>query len=215
MLVTNCFTNLLNFKLLTRSLLVGGLPVECELVGPSLKKLYDVIIELHEAVPSLVIPVIPQIGTFLKVIFLSFYTYMLQEDNEETRLSAMKAVAAIAQNPNSRLIEDYNNVWNAYVERARDTATRIRIAFAKQALNILLSSYQLRGSVCGMFTLNLHFFFFFIDALCRLLNDSEETIRLEALQTTFDAAKRKLESVNEQLIQSACERLLDQKVGLI
>ena len=66
-------------------------------------------------------------------------------------MAAMKAIAAIAQNPNSRLLEDFGSVWTAYLTRARDPVTRIRLAFAKQTLNILVNATQLRGTLCGQF----------------------------------------------------------------
>lgn len=58
---------ILYFQLLSRALMTSSMPKECEMVGSSLTKVYDVIIELYDIAPALVLPVIPQIGIFVQV----------------------------------------------------------------------------------------------------------------------------------------------------
>lgn len=52
----------------------------------------------------------------------------------------------------------------------------------------------------------------FSDFLDRLVTDQDEEVRMAAIETVCQTARKKLEAVNEKLIESCTERLRDKKV---
>ncbi|KAJ1370101.1 hypothetical protein KIN20_031754 [Parelaphostrongylus tenuis] len=172
-------------SLLTQSLLSGGLPPECELVGSGLKKLHDVILELHEISTELVSPTLPHLSSSLRA-----------EDNQQ-RLLATRLVGKLAASEKSRLYDDHSDLWKVYMDRFKDTSPEIREACAKDSHEILLRHSQLRGQISL--------------ALGRLTRDLDDSVRLTAVLCIIETAKKKLEAVNESLILACCDRMKDKK----
>ncbi|CAI4229167.1 unnamed protein product [Auanema sp. JU1783] len=174
--------------LLIKSLVVGGFPEECELVGNCKRKLHEVIIELHLISPELVNPVIPQLSGFLR------------DEDFQSRLFATKTMSCLLVHPKCDIVDSQPEVWKTYLNRQRDTSREIREEFAKQACKILLTHSQVRGDLS--------------QGLLRLLSDAEDEVRLAALTSVVQAARSKLEAVNETLILACCQRMVDKKPNI-
>uniref|UniRef100_A0A1I7XSU8 Sister chromatid cohesion protein PDS5 homolog A n=1 Tax=Heterorhabditis bacteriophora TaxID=37862 RepID=A0A1I7XSU8_HETBA len=178
-----CQFNML--QLLTQSLLAGGLPPECDLVGSTRSKLHEVILELHEIAPELVSPVLPQVSSSLRA------------EDDGQRLLATKLVGMLATGVKSRLYDDNPSTWQCYLDRFKDCSAEIRETCAKHAHEILLNHSQIRGQVSA--------------ALERLTRDVDDSVRLTAIQCVVETARKKLEAISESLILACCERMRDKK----
>ncbi|VDL74281.1 unnamed protein product [Nippostrongylus brasiliensis] len=144
-------------SLLTQSLLSGGLPQECDLVGSGRKKLHDVILELHEVAPELVAPVLPQICSSLRA------------EDDQQRLLATKLVGKLASSAKALFYDDHPKLWKFYLDRFKDTSNEVRETCAKDAHEILLRHCQLRGQISSS-----------LSSLTRDLDDSPK-IRQEVI----------------------------------
>lgn len=55
----------------------------------------------------------------------------------------------------------------------------------------------------------------FLELLVRLLTDEDENVRIAAVSSSAQAARKKIEAVSEELIAAAAGRILDKKVNIL
>ncbi|KAK5984579.1 hypothetical protein GCK32_003202 [Trichostrongylus colubriformis] len=172
-------------SLISQSLLAGGLPEECDLVGSTRKKLYDVILELHGIAPELMAPVLPQISSSLRA------------EDDQQRLLATKLVGKLVSNSKTRFYDDHPKLWKFYIDRFKDTSAEVRETCARDSHEILLRHSQLRGQISSV--------------LGSLTRDLDDSVRHTAVLCIIETARKKLEAVNESLIIACCDRMKDKK----
>ncbi|KAK6054224.1 hypothetical protein COOONC_08269, partial [Cooperia oncophora] len=222
-------------SLLTQSILAGGLPRECDMVGSTLKKLYDVILELHGIAPELMAPVLPPISSALRA------------EDDQQRLLATKLVvitlgetaAAVAAACAS--LDDYGHILKRIVasqkyKKAEDDQQRL---LATKLVGKLVSNAKTRfyddhpklwkiymdrfkdtsTEVRETCAKDSHEILLrhsqlrgqISAALSSLTRDLDDSVRHTAVLCIIETAKKKLEAVNESLIIACCDRMKDKK----
>ncbi|CAJ0950738.1 unnamed protein product, partial [Mesorhabditis belari] len=161
------------------------LPDDFELVGTKLAKLFEIICELYDISSKLVYPV------------LSLFMRYLMSDDYDARYKAVKLIGVLAVNDKGNLAEERVELWNQYLKRYTDISPTIRSLCATQGGAILLKHPAQRGVISKLLT--------------RLLTDEDENVRIAAVSSTAQAAKKKIESVSDDLINAAAGRILDKK----
>lgn len=150
-------------------------------------KIYDLIYELHQICPDLLICVLPQLECKLKSNHLG------------DRLKVVSLLARMFSEKNSQLAKHNSNLWKHFLGRFCDISAQIRIKCVQSTMHFLLNQEHLRKDI--------------IDALKARQHDADEGVRYEVVIAIVETVKRNLKVVAESddLLFCVKERTLDKK----
>ncbi|GMR42508.1 hypothetical protein PMAYCL1PPCAC_12703, partial [Pristionchus mayeri] len=155
-----------------------------KLVGKRKAAVYELLSELSDVLPD------------IRNELLSLLSTKLISTEMEVRLMALKTAAEVAKNRQD-LPETCPSLWHKLIDRGKDGSPVIRKEFAERVKDLLYSNHDMRSLIW--------------ESLDRLVIDQEEEVRMAAIETVCQTARKKLEAVNEKLIESCTERLRDKR----
>ncbi|XP_063542691.1 sister chromatid cohesion protein PDS5 homolog A-A-like [Cydia strobilella] len=150
-------------------------------------KVYELIYELNQCCPSILIAVLPQLECKLK-------SAQFQE-----RLSAVALLARMFSEPGSGLAKQYPALWRAFLGRFNDIAVPIRIKCVQYCMHFLVHHPDLRKDITETLKMRQH--------------DAHEQVRYEVVMAIIATAQRDFQAVaeSEDLLHFVRERTLDKK----
>ncbi|XP_052745025.1 sister chromatid cohesion protein PDS5 homolog B isoform X1 [Bicyclus anynana] len=150
-------------------------------------KVYELIYELNQCCPSVLLSVLPQLECKLK-------SAQFQE-----RLSAVALLARMFSEPGSELAKQYPALWRAFLGRFNDISVQIRIKCVQYCMHFLVHHPDLRKDITETLKMRQH--------------DSHEQVRYEVVMAIIATAQRDFEAVaeSEDLLHFVRERTLDKK----
>lgn len=150
-------------------------------------KVYELIYELYQCCPSILLSVLPQLECKLK-------STQLQE-----RMSAVALLARMFSEPGSGLAKQYPTLWRAFLSRFNDISVHIRIKCVQYCMHFLVHHPDLRKDITETLKLRQH--------------DAHEQVRYEVVMAIIATAQRDFEAVaeSEDLLHFVRERTLDKK----
>ncbi|CAK1543464.1 unnamed protein product [Leptosia nina] len=150
-------------------------------------KVYELIYELNQCCPSLLLAVLPQLECKLK-------SAQFQE-----RLSAVALLARMFSEPGSDLAKQYPALWRAFLGRFNDISVPIRIKCVQYCMHFLVHHPDLRKDITETLKMRQH--------------DAHEQVRYEVVMAIIATAQRDFEAVaeSEDLLHFVRERTLDKK----
>lgn len=150
-------------------------------------KVYELIYELYQCCPSILLAVLPQLECKLK-------SAQLQE-----RLSAVALLARMFSEPGSTLAKQYPTLWRAFLGRFNDISIHIRIKCVQYCMHFLVHHPDLRKDITETLKLRQH--------------DAHEQVRYEVVMAIIATAQKDFEAVadSEDLLTFVRERTLDKK----
>ncbi|KAI8432821.1 hypothetical protein MSG28_013759 [Choristoneura fumiferana] len=150
-------------------------------------KVYELIYELNQCCPTILIAVLPQLECKLK-------SAQFQE-----RLSAVALLARMFSEPGSGLAKQYPALWRAFLGRFNDIAVPIRIKCVQYCMHFLVHHPDLRKDITETLKMRQH--------------DAHEQVRYEVVMAIIATAQRDFPAVaeSEDLLHFVRERTLDKK----
>lgn len=126
---------------------------------------------------------------------------------------ALKTASEVAKN-RPDLPESCPSLWNRFIDRWKDSSPLVRKEIAERCKDLLYSNHDMRSTIWGESfpSSQVPMYSLISDFLDRLVTDQDEEVRMAAIETVCQTARKKLEAVNEKLIESCTERLRDKKV---
>ncbi|KAG6464706.1 hypothetical protein O3G_MSEX014682 [Manduca sexta] len=150
-------------------------------------KVYELIYELYQCCPSVLLSVLPQLECKLK-------SAQFQE-----RLSGVALLARMFSEPGSELAKQYPALWRAFLGRFNDISVPIRIKCVQYCMHFLVHHPGLRKDITETLKLRQH--------------DAHEQVRYEVVMAIIATAQRDFQAVaeSEDLLHFVRERTLDKK----
>ncbi|CAG4939387.1 unnamed protein product [Colias eurytheme] len=150
-------------------------------------KVYELIYELNQCCPSVLLSVLPQLECKLK-------SAQFQE-----RLSAVALLARMFSEPMSELAKQYPALWRAFLGRFNDISVPIRIKCVQYCMHFLVHHPDLRKDITETLKMRQH--------------DAHEQVRYEVVMAIIATAQRDFQAVaeSEDLLHFVRERTLDKK----
>ncbi|KOB66870.1 Androgen-induced proliferation inhibitor, partial [Operophtera brumata] len=150
-------------------------------------KVYELIYELYQCCPAILLAVLPQLECKLK-------SAQFQE-----RLSGVALLARMFSEPGSELAKQYPNLWRAFLGRFNDISVPIRIKCVQYCMHFLVHHPDLRKDITETLKLRQH--------------DAHEQVRYEVVMAIIATAQRDFQAVaeSEDLLHFVKERTLDKK----
>ncbi|GMT19328.1 hypothetical protein PFISCL1PPCAC_10625, partial [Pristionchus fissidentatus] len=156
-----------------------------KLVGKRKGAVYELLSELSDVLPD------------IRNDLLGLLSIKLASPEVEVRLLALKTSSEVARS-RFDLPESCPSLWQRFVDRSKDSSQAVRKEFAERVAELIYSNHDMRSTIWTH--------------LDSLVVDVDEEVRMAAIQTVCQTARKKLEAVNEKLIESCTERLRDRKV---
>lgn len=150
-------------------------------------KVYELIYELNQCCPSVLLSVLPQLECKLKSAHF------------QERLSAVALLARMFSEPGSNLAQQYPALWRAFLGRFNDISVQIRIKCVQYCMHFLVHHPDLRKDITETLKLRQH--------------DAHEQVRYEVVMAIIATAQRDFQAVaeSEDLLHFVRERTLDKK----
>ncbi|KAL0861628.1 hypothetical protein ABMA27_009125 [Loxostege sticticalis] len=150
-------------------------------------KVYELIYELYQCCPTLLLAVLPQLECKLK-------SAQFQE-----RLSGVALLARMFSEPGSELAKQYPGLWRAFLGRFNDISVPIRIKCVQYCMHFLVHHPDLRKDITETLKMRQH--------------DAHEQVRYEVVMAIIATAQRDFQAVaeSEDLLHFVRERTLDKK----
>ncbi|XP_059055700.1 sister chromatid cohesion protein PDS5 homolog B-B isoform X1 [Achroia grisella] len=150
-------------------------------------KVYELIYELYQCCPSLLLAVLPQLECKLK------------SAQFHERLSGVALLARMFSEPGSELAKQYPALWRAFLGRFNDISVPIRIKCVQYCMHFLVHHPDLRKDITETLKLRQH--------------DAHEQVRYEVVMAIIATAQRDFQAVaeSEDLLHFVRERTLDKK----
>ncbi|CAH0596949.1 unnamed protein product [Chrysodeixis includens] len=150
-------------------------------------KVYELIYELYQCCPSILLSVLPQLECKLKSAQFS------------ERLSGVALLARMFSEPGSELAKQYPALWRAFLGRFNDISVPIRIKCVQYCMHFLVHHPDLRKDITETLKLRQH--------------DAHEQVRYEVVMAIIATAQRDFQAVaeSEDLLHFVRERTLDKK----
>ncbi|XP_013182149.1 PREDICTED: sister chromatid cohesion protein PDS5 homolog B [Papilio xuthus] len=150
-------------------------------------KVFELIYELYQCCPSLLLSVLPQLECKLK-------SAQFQE-----RLSAVALLARMFSEPGSELAKQYPALWRAFLGRFNDIAVPVRIKCVQYCMHFLVHHPDLRKDITDTLKMRQH--------------DAHEQVRYEVVMAIIATAQKDFQAVaeSEDLLHFVRERTLDKK----
>lgn len=150
-------------------------------------KVYELIYELYQCCPSVLLSVLPQLECKLKSAHF------------QERLSGVALLARMFSEPGSQLAKQYPALWRAFLGRFNDISVPIRIKCVQYCMHFLVHHPDLRKDITETLKLRQH--------------DANEQVRYEVVMAIIATAQRDFQAVaeSEDLLHFVKERTLDKK----
>lgn len=150
-------------------------------------KIYDLIYELNQIRPQILLAVLPQLECKLK------------SPLESDRLAAVALLAKMFSEKDSELAKRHVALWRAFLGRFNDISIAIRTKCVQYSMHFLLNHPDLRKDITDTLKMRQH--------------DSEENVRYQVVMAIVTTAKNDFQVVSdsEDLLEFVKERTLDKK----
>ncbi|KAJ8298337.1 hypothetical protein KUTeg_024868 [Tegillarca granosa] len=148
-------------------------------------RLYDLIYELNQISPSVLLAVLPQLE------------FKLKSNEESERKAVTKLLAKMFSDPGSNLIEQNKPLWNCFIGRFNDISIPVRQTCVSYAQHFLMNHPDTMKDI--------------VEQLKSRQHDPEETVRMEVVNTILNIAKKDFSRVTNELLGFIKERTLDKK----
>ncbi|KAK2716297.1 sister chromatid cohesion protein PDS5 homolog B-like isoform X2 [Artemia franciscana] len=151
------------------------------------RKIYDLLYELNDICPSVLLSVLPQLE------------FKLKSTDEKERMESVSLLARMFSVKDSRLAYEHKQLWRAFLGRFNDINYKIRVKCVQYSMHFLLNHPELRQDI--------------VEALRLRLHDSEEAVRYEVVMAVVSTIRKDFSVVsdNEDLLNFIKERTLDKK----
>ncbi|KAH9494579.1 Sister chromatid cohesion protein PDS5 B [Bulinus truncatus] len=147
--------------------------------------LYDLIYELNQVSPSILLAVIPQLE------------FKLKSNEELERKSVTKLLAKMFSEKDSDLATQNRALWICFLGRFNDISVSIRIACIQQTQHFILNHPELVKDILEQIKVRQH--------------DPEESVRMDVVNSLLAVAKKDLKAMTPEMLQFIKERTLDKK----
>ena len=151
------------------------------------RKVYDLIYELYNISPGILLSVLPQLE------------FKLKSTEESERMGSVSLLARMFSERGSNLATTHRPLWSAFLGRYNDISVAIRIKCVQYTMHFLLNHPELQDNI--------------VETLKARQHDSEENVRYEVVMAIVATAKKDFDIVakSEQLLNFVKERTLDKK----
>ncbi|XP_059168056.1 sister chromatid cohesion protein PDS5 homolog A-B-like isoform X2 [Physella acuta] len=147
--------------------------------------LYDLIYELNQVSPSILLAVIPQLE------------FKLKSNEESERKSVTKLLAKMFSEKESDLASQNRALWVCFLGRFNDISVAIRTACIQQTHHFILNHPELVKDILDQIKVRQH--------------DPEESVRMDVVNSLLTVAKKDLKVMTPEMLQFVKERTLDKK----
>ncbi|BFZ14836.1 hypothetical protein BsWGS_17875 [Bradybaena similaris] len=147
--------------------------------------LCDLIYELNQVSPNILMAVIPQLE------------FKLKSNEESERKSVTKLLAKMFSEKDSDLAAQNRPLWVCFLGRFNDISVAIRTACIQQTQHFILNHPELVKDILEQVKVRQH--------------DPEESVRLDVVTSLLAVAKKDLKAMSPDMLQFVKERTLDKK----
>ncbi|XP_015792482.1 sister chromatid cohesion protein PDS5 homolog B [Tetranychus urticae] len=151
----------------------------------TVNQLCDLLYELNQICPSVMDGILPQLE------------FKIRSNEERERCEFTKLLARLFSDKNSRLAEQYPELWKSFLGRFRDISVTVRMRCVQYSMHFLINHPELREDITEQLKQRQH--------------DPDENVRYEVVMAIISAAKKGIENINEDLLSFVKERTLDKK----
>ncbi|KAG8188316.1 hypothetical protein JTE90_008957 [Oedothorax gibbosus] len=150
-------------------------------------RIFEVIFELNNIAPSLMVMVLPHVECKLK------------STDEAERMQVTEAVAKMFIN-NKSLINQNKSLWSSLLLRFADINSQIRLLCVKHCKHFLLDYPECKEDLA--------------EHLIQRSRDTQDDVRLAVISLITQVAATDLDCVNDKLMECVKERTLDKKEAI-
>jgi len=154
-------------------------------VSTSVTQLCELLYELNQICPTVMDGILPQLE------------FKIRSNEERERCEFTKLLARLFSDRNSRLAEQYTELWKSFLGRFRDISVTVRMRCVQYSMHFLVNHPELRDDITEQLKQRQH--------------DPDENVRYEVVMAIISAAKKGIENINEDLLSFVKERTLDKK----
>ncbi|KAK3738251.1 hypothetical protein RRG08_039662 [Elysia crispata] len=147
--------------------------------------IYELIYELNQVAPSILLAVIPQLE------------FKLKSNEEGERKSVTKLLAKMFSEKESTLASDNKALWLCFLGRFNDISVAIRTTCIQQTQHFIINHPPLIKDILDQIKVRQH--------------DPEESVRLDVVNSLLAVAKKEPKSMTSEMLQFVKERTLDKK----
>ncbi|XP_012945070.1 sister chromatid cohesion protein PDS5 homolog A-B isoform X1 [Aplysia californica] len=147
--------------------------------------MYELIYELNQVSPSILLAVIPQLE------------FKLKSNDESERKSVTKLLAKMFSEKDSELAAQNKALWICFLGRYNDICVSIRLACIQQTQHFILNHPELVKDILEQIKVRQH--------------DPEESVRLDVVNSLLGVAKKDMKVLTSEMLQFIKERTLDKK----
>ncbi|XP_062616219.1 sister chromatid cohesion protein PDS5 homolog B-like [Saccostrea cucullata] len=148
-------------------------------------RLYDLIYELNQISPNVLLSVLPQLE------------FKLKSNVESERKKVTKLLAKMFSDPGSTLADQNKALWNCFLGRFNDISILVRQCCVSHSQFLLQYHPELFKDIVEQLKVRQH--------------DPEETVRMEVVNVILTVAKNDFSVCTEELLSFIKERTLDKK----
>lgn len=148
-------------------------------------RLYDLIYELNQISPNVLLSVLPQLE------------FKLKSNVESERKKVTKLLAKMFSDPGSSLADQNRALWNCFLGRFNDISILVRQCCVSHSQFLLQHHPELFKDIVEQLKVRQH--------------DPEETVRMEVVNVILTLAKNDFSVCTEELLSFIKERTLDKK----
>ncbi|XP_041360337.1 sister chromatid cohesion protein PDS5 homolog A-B-like isoform X3 [Gigantopelta aegis] len=147
--------------------------------------LYELIYELNQVSPNVLLAVLPQLE------------FKLKSNEESERKHVTKLLAKMFSEPGSMLAVQNKPLWNCFLGRFNDISTSVRITCVSFSQHFFLNHPNLTKDILEQMKVRQH--------------DPEDTVRMEVVNCVLNVAKKDFSVVNDDMMTFIKERTRDKK----
>lgn len=147
--------------------------------------IYDLIYELNQVAPSILLAVIPQLE------------FKLKSNEEGERKSVTKLLAKMFSEKESTLAYDNKALWLCFLGRFNDISVAIRTICIQQTQHFIINHPDLIKDILDQIKVRQH--------------DPEESVRLDVVNSLLSVAKKEPKTMTSEMLQFVKERTLDKR----
>ncbi|KAG1710427.1 Sister chromatid cohesion protein PDS5 B [Nymphon striatum] len=148
-------------------------------------RLYDLIYELNNIVPAILLSVLPQLD------------FKLKSNESKERLDVTRLLARMFSDKDSELAAQNKPLWTCFLGRFNDISVAVRTRCVQYSMHFLLNHPELKDDIS--------------EQLKKRQHDPDENVRYEVVMAIISAAKKEFSSINDDLLRFVKERTLDKK----
>ncbi|XP_064607690.1 sister chromatid cohesion protein PDS5 homolog B-like [Liolophura sinensis] len=147
--------------------------------------LFELIYELNNISPNVLLAVLPQLE------------FKLKSNDESERKSVTRLLAKMFSEPHSELANQNKPLWKCFLGRFNDISITVRTICVQYSQHFILNHPTHVREITEHLKARQH--------------DPEETVRMEVVGCILNAAKKDFLSVSDELLEFIKERTLDKK----